>query len=109
MEDLYQVFSMGVRFFLYRQLGPRDLDDKDRDVFVIVAQTVRRSGLRDPERLMGYVRTVLRRQVAGHIEEAVKNGVTTPISRAPWCWLTTIPTWSMTRSRTKTKRLPGGF
>jgi hypothetical protein len=28
MEELYEVFSKGVRFFLYRQLGPRDLDDK---------------------------------------------------------------------------------
>ena len=73
MEDLYQVFSKGVRFFLYRQLGPRDLDDKVHDVFVIVAQAIRRGDLRDPERLMGYVRTVVRRQVAGHIEEAVQE------------------------------------
>jgi RNA polymerase sigma-70 factor (ECF subfamily) len=29
--------------------------------------------LRDPERLMGYVRTVVRRQVAGHIEDAVQE------------------------------------
>jgi RNA polymerase sigma-70 factor, ECF subfamily len=73
MEDLYQVFSKGVRFFLYRQLGPRDLDDKVHDVFVIVAQAIRRGDLRDPERLMGYVRTVVRRQVAGHIEDAVQE------------------------------------
>jgi RNA polymerase sigma-70 factor, ECF subfamily len=71
MAELYQVFSKGVRFFLYRQLGPRDLDDKLHDVFVIVAQAIQRGDLRDPERLMGYVRTVIRRQVAGHIEEAI--------------------------------------
>jgi RNA polymerase sigma-70 factor, ECF subfamily len=62
-----------VRFFLYRQLGPRDLDDKLHDVFVIVAQAIQRGDLRDPERLMGYVRTVIRRQVAGHIEEAIQE------------------------------------
>lgn len=73
MEELYQVFSKGIRFFLYRQLGPRDLDDKVHDVFVIVAQAIRRGDLRDPERLMGYVRTVVRRQVAGHIEDAVQE------------------------------------
>jgi RNA polymerase sigma-70 factor, ECF subfamily len=73
MAELYQVFSKGVRFFLYRQLGPRDLDDKLHDVFVIVAQAIQRGDLRDPERLMGYVRTVIRRQVAGHIEEAIQE------------------------------------
>jgi RNA polymerase sigma factor (sigma-70 family) len=71
MEDLYQVFSKGIRFFLYRQLGPRDLDDKVHDIFIIVAQAIRRGDLRDPDRLMGYVRTVVRRQVAAHIEDAI--------------------------------------
>src|SRR3954453_7262389 len=72
MEELYGVFAKGVRFFLWRQIGPQDLDDKVHDVFLIVAQSIQRGELREPERLMGYVRTVLRRQVAGHIESAVK-------------------------------------
>ena len=72
MEQLYQVFSKGVRFFLFRQLGPHDLDDKVHDVFLIVAQSIRNGDLREPERLMGYVRTVVRRQVAAHIEDAVQ-------------------------------------
>jgi RNA polymerase sigma factor (sigma-70 family) len=73
MEELYHVFSKGVRFFLYRQLGPRDLDDKVHDVFLIVAQSIRKGDLREPERLMGYVRTVVRRQVAAHIEDVVQE------------------------------------
>jgi RNA polymerase sigma-70 factor, ECF subfamily len=73
MEELYRVFSKGVRFFLYRQLGPRDLDDKVHDVFLIVAQSIRKGDLREPERLMGYVRTVVRRQVAAHIEDVVQE------------------------------------
>ena len=73
MEDLYRVFSKGVRFFLYRQLGPHDLDDKVHDVFLIVTQSIRNGDLREPERLMGYVRTVVRRQVAAHIETAVQT------------------------------------
>jgi RNA polymerase sigma-70 factor (ECF subfamily) len=72
MEELYQVFSKGVRFFLYRQLGPRDLEDKIHDLFLIVTQSIRRGELREPERLMGYVRTVVRRQVAAHIDDAVQ-------------------------------------
>lgn len=72
LEELYQIFSKGVRFFLYRQLGPVDLEDKVHDVFLIVAQAIRRGELREPERLMGYVRTVVRRQVAAHIENVVQ-------------------------------------
>ena len=73
MEELYQIFSKGVRFFLYRQLGPKDLEDKVHDVFLIVAQSIQKGDLREPERLMGYVRTVVRRQVAAHIEDAVQS------------------------------------
>jgi RNA polymerase sigma-70 factor (ECF subfamily) len=71
MEELYAVFSKGVRFFLWRQLGQQDLDDKVHDVFLIVTQAIQRGELREPERLMGYVRTVVRRQLAAHIETAV--------------------------------------
>ena len=72
MEELYRVFSRGVRFYLCRQLGPQDLDDKVHDTFVIVLQAIQRGELREPERLMGFVRTVVRRQVAAFIDQAVQ-------------------------------------
>jgi RNA polymerase sigma-70 factor (ECF subfamily) len=71
MEELYRVFTTGIRFFLCRQLGPQDLDDKVHDAFLVIAQAIRHGHLREPERLMGYVRTVVRRQVAGYIGVAV--------------------------------------
>src|SRR5882762_3797908 len=64
MEELYQLFSRGVRFYLCRQLGPQELDDKVHDTFLIVVEAIRKGDLREPERLMGFVRTVVRRQVA---------------------------------------------
>jgi RNA polymerase sigma factor (sigma-70 family) len=73
MEELYRVFSNGIRFYLYRQFGSQDLDDKVHDIFLIVTQAIRGGELREPERLMGYVRTVVRRQVAGYIEIAVHS------------------------------------
>src|SRR5882762_10152602 len=73
MEELYRVFSRGVRFYLCRQLGPQDLDDKVHDTFVIVVQAITKGELREPERLMGFVRTVVRRQVAAQIDRAVQN------------------------------------
>ena len=73
MEELYRVFSQGVRFYLCRHLGPQDLDDRVHDTFLIVSQAIQRGELRDPDRLMGYVRTIVRRQVAAQIENNVLN------------------------------------
>lgn len=70
MEDLYRVFSEGIRLYLWRQLGPQDLTDKVHDLFLVITQAIQNGDLREPERLMGYVRTVVRRQVAGHIHIA---------------------------------------
>jgi len=73
MTELYRLFSKGIRFYLCRQLGPQELDDKVHDTFLIVVQAIRRGDLREPERLMGFVRTVVRRQVAAYIDEAVQT------------------------------------
>jgi RNA polymerase sigma-70 factor, ECF subfamily len=71
MQELYDLFSKGIRFYLCRQLGPQDLDDKVHDTFVVVVQAIRNGELREPERLMGFVRTIVRRQVAAHIDKVV--------------------------------------
>ncbi len=71
MEELYRLFSKGVRFYIYRHLGPDDIDDKVHDVFVIITQAIQQGELREPERLMGYVRTIVRRQIAAYIDAAV--------------------------------------
>lgn len=71
MAELYAVFAKGIRYFLLRNLGPDDLDDKVHDCFIIVTEAIQNGELREPERLMGYVRTVVKRQIAGAIENAV--------------------------------------
>jgi RNA polymerase sigma-70 factor (ECF subfamily) len=71
MEHLYKLFSRGIRYYLCRQLGPQELEDKVHDTFLIVVNAIKRGDLREPERLMGFVRTVVRRQVAAYIEQAV--------------------------------------
>jgi len=73
MEQLYALFSKGIRFYLCRQLGPQELDDKVHDTFVVVVQAIRRGELREPQRLMGFVRTIVRRQVAAHIDRMVHD------------------------------------
>src|SRR5450432_4870426 len=73
MEQLYKLFRRGIRYYLCRQLGPQELDDRMHDTFLIVVKAIRRGDLREPERLMGFVRTVVRRQVAAHIDKVVHN------------------------------------
>ena len=73
LEELYRIFSRGMRYYLCRQLGPQDLDDRVHDSFLIVVQAIRRGDLREPERLMGFARTIVRRQIAGHIDIAVQQ------------------------------------
>jgi RNA polymerase sigma factor (sigma-70 family) len=71
MEELYTFFERGIRYYLQRQLGAQELEDKIHDIFVIVVQAIRRGELREPERLMGFVRTIAQRHVAAYINEAV--------------------------------------
>jgi RNA polymerase sigma-70 factor (ECF subfamily) len=73
MAELYDLFCKGIRFYLCRQLGPQELDDKIHDTFLVVVQAIRRGELREPQRLMGFVRTVVRRQVAAHIDRVVQT------------------------------------
>jgi RNA polymerase sigma factor (sigma-70 family) len=73
MEELYTIFAKGIRYFLLRNLGPEDIDDKVHDCFLIVTQAIRNGELREPDRLMGYVRTVVKRQIAGSIDSAVQQ------------------------------------
>ena len=63
-EDLYRNLATGARLFLQRRLGTQDVEDLVHDLFVIVVETIRRGDLREPERLMGFVRTVLHRQLS---------------------------------------------
>jgi len=73
VEELYRVFSRGIRYYLCRQLGPQDLDDRVHDCFLVVIQAIKKGDLREPGRLMGFVRTIVRRQIAGYIEGMVET------------------------------------
>jgi len=73
MEELYEIFARGSRYYLSRQLGPQDLGDKVHDTFLVVINAIQRGELREPDRLMGYVRTVVRRMVATHIDQLVEE------------------------------------
>jgi RNA polymerase sigma-70 factor, ECF subfamily len=79
-EALYRELSGGARFFLQRRLGIADVEDRVHDVFLIVVEAIRRDALREPERLMGFVRTILLRQlnlaISGRIAARGNQSVT---------------------------------
>lgn len=73
LEDLYRIFARGIKYQICRQLGPQDLEDKVHDCFLIVVQAIRKGELREPDRLMGFVHTVVRRQIAAYIEAVIQT------------------------------------
>jgi RNA polymerase sigma-70 factor (ECF subfamily) len=70
-EALYRSLASGARLFLQRRLATEDVEDRVHDLFVIVVETIRRGELREPERLMGFVRTVLNRQLSHGISRII--------------------------------------
>ena len=72
LEEFYSIFSKGVRYYLWRQIGPQDLEDRVHDLFLTITQSIQKGELREPERLMGFVRTIARRHVAASIDGAVQ-------------------------------------
>jgi DNA-directed RNA polymerase specialized sigma24 family protein len=69
---LYTELDSGARFFLWRRTGSNDVDDLVHELFLTVVQAIRDGQLREPERLMGFVRTVLFR-VAGEGRVAARQ------------------------------------
>src|ERR1700684_1669590 len=64
MLDLYEYILRGLRPYLARQLRPQDYRDKIHSIFVDVVMAIQQGQLRDPERLMGFARTIARRKVS---------------------------------------------
>jgi DNA-directed RNA polymerase specialized sigma24 family protein len=66
-ERLYETLSGGARGTLACNLGSEFVDDHLHDIVVIVLEAIHSGALRDPTRLMGFVRTITRRRVAAGI------------------------------------------
>ncbi len=73
MRQFYDLFRRGIRAQFRRQLNAQEIEDRVHDTFVIVIQALRRGELRDPECLRGFVRTIVRRQIAAYIDQMVRN------------------------------------
>ena len=72
-EILYRNLESGARLFLQRRLGTQDVDDRVHDLFLILVGAIRRGEVRHPDHLMGYVRTILYRQLDLEIGRIVRR------------------------------------
>jgi RNA polymerase sigma-70 factor (ECF subfamily) len=73
VEELYAIVAKEVRYYLWSQVGPQDLDDGVHDIILTITQSIQKDELREPERLMGLVRAIARRRVAAMTDDAVQT------------------------------------
>lgn len=71
VESLYRSISDCARAQLFQSVDPQAVEDHIQEILIIVMAAIRSGELRDPHCLMGFVRTVTRRQVAVYIRRAI--------------------------------------
>jgi len=71
MDSLCATVAEFARAQLYQSVEPQAVDDHVQEVLIIVLAAIRSGELRNPECLMGFVRTVTRRQVTVHIRRNI--------------------------------------
>jgi RNA polymerase sigma factor (sigma-70 family) len=72
-EELCAALAGSARARLHWGVDPQLLDDKLHDVMVSLLEAIRDGVIRDPERLMSFVRTVTRRRVFLHIRTNIRR------------------------------------
>lgn len=72
LEALYGM-AQNFTFFLMRQLGKDDIEDRIHDVFLTAAQAIASGKVRDPERLAAFITTIARFYTYGQIERRVQD------------------------------------
>jgi hypothetical protein len=81
-KALYRILCRYFRFHFVQNLM-QDVEDRVHEAFLLVMRAIVRGELRDPERLMGFVRAVVRRQVALSIAQIVQTRRRPPIQGRP--------------------------
>jgi RNA polymerase sigma-70 factor (ECF subfamily) len=71
MEGLYRFLNGRPRSFLATRIPAQHIEDRIHETFRLVVSAVQRGKIRDPECLIGFVYTVLKRQAALQISEIV--------------------------------------
>jgi RNA polymerase sigma factor (sigma-70 family) len=62
-EQLYGIFTRGLRYLAIRKLGYEQADECVHDTFIALAQKIKQGAIREPAALLGYARTILERKI----------------------------------------------
>jgi RNA polymerase sigma factor (sigma-70 family) len=73
VAELYRCFCEDFRRYSHRKLGCQDAQDRMHDAFLVTVEAIRAGELRNPERLVAFFLTVLRRKIAAHIHRVVED------------------------------------
>lgn len=71
--ELYEFFRGPLYRYYLKHVGPQDVEDKIHDTYLILLGAIQRGAVRHPERLCGFVRTIMRRTSAAFIRVQVTN------------------------------------
>jgi RNA polymerase sigma-70 factor, ECF subfamily len=63
-EELYARLSRGLRLLIRRKLEPQDVDDVLHTAFMAIVEAIRSGHIRQPEALMSFARTIIKRQIS---------------------------------------------
>ena len=73
ISRLYSMIQRGSRWYLTKQLGPDDAEDRLHDTFLALLRAIQAGELRDARCLPAFVRIIVRRQVAAVIQSRVTD------------------------------------
>src|ERR1700692_4207304 len=64
---LGDIFRGGIRYFLSRALGQHQLESRQREVLSVVITSIKENSIREPNRLVSYVLTVLHQYISSQM------------------------------------------
>src|SRR5258706_9551611 len=71
VEELYLFLYDVVRANLSQTVDPQSIEDTIQEVLVIVIEAIRSGGVREPARLLGFIKTVAQRRAVAHIRYSI--------------------------------------
>jgi DNA-directed RNA polymerase specialized sigma24 family protein len=77
MEELYARFEKDVRSWVWRHLGPQQIDDRVYDILLVITRGIESGNLREPEQVMLWVKELARRQAAELADQGIQLKVDT--------------------------------
>jgi RNA polymerase sigma-70 factor, ECF subfamily len=71
--ELYLVFTRKIKYLMRRMLGDEELEDRLHDTFILVIGCIQRGEVREPERLMGFIRAVVQHQTYMYLDHTIRR------------------------------------